>query len=490
MTRQDNHLPVEILLEIFDIYRQLHELQPNYEKVWNSRDGWFKLAHVCVHWRHLVFSSSSRLHVHLLFTPCRSSKEPVLNGLPRFPILIDYRTGSWDTEKKENIGIAAIGHHSSRVRGIAFRSPCWSRIVGALGHPFPQLENFTIESNSCGDARLGKAIQLPIRVVEILLGSATSLRRLTLQDVVLKRLFPLLSSVTWLEELALNVWVTRGTNPVFLLANLQRMSSLCRLELMLTWNDRIDDTFPNPPLPAGATDIATLPRLTDFIFTGHSSYLKILAIGLVAPSLQHLDAEYLGPDVTSPLPQLCKFVNDSECQFKSIRLDLSKGNVKLCAETYSKSDHAQPSRIIIPKPFPWENIGHMLSRPLSTVEKLVVTVGSDVPEHTQKQYFHIHWCGLFDHTPQMRFVQVHHPVARGVARALRGPLDGQGPALHILPSLEQVEVQFPPHILESARNMPNGPYAPIRNAFEPLIAARQQVGRPIILNLSQDLSGN
>jgi hypothetical protein len=358
--------------------------------------------------------------------------------------------------------------------------------VGGLGHPFPKLESFTIESNSCGDARLGTEIQLPVRVVEILLGSATSLRRLTLQDVVLARLFTLLSSITCLEELSLNVWATRRTHPVFLLANLQRMSCLCCLELMLTWNHRFN-TFPNPPPPASARDVATLPRLTDFIFTGHSSYLKILAIGLAAPSLQHLDAEYQGQDVTSPLPQLCKFVNDSECQFKAVRLDLSYGNVKLCAETCSKSDHAQPFRITIPKPFPWENIGHMLSRPLSTVEKLVVTVGSEVPEYTQRQYIHINWRALFDHTPHMRFVQVHHPVARGVARALRGPPDGQGPALDILPSLEQVEVQFPPHILESARN---SPYVLIRDAFEPLIAARQQVGRPMILNLSQDLSWN
>jgi hypothetical protein len=71
--RHNNNIPVEILLEIFDAYRQLYKLQPYYEKEWNSRDGWFKLAHVCLLWRCLVFSSSSHLHVHLLFTPSWSS---------------------------------------------------------------------------------------------------------------------------------------------------------------------------------------------------------------------------------------------------------------------------------------------------------------------------------------------------------------------------------------------------------------------------------
>ncbi|KAH9173327.1 hypothetical protein EDB89DRAFT_2068785 [Lactarius sanguifluus] len=66
----DKH-PEDVLLEIFDAYRQLHKLQPNYGKLWNSKDGWFKLAHVCLHWRRAVLLSPSRLHLHLLFTPAQ-----------------------------------------------------------------------------------------------------------------------------------------------------------------------------------------------------------------------------------------------------------------------------------------------------------------------------------------------------------------------------------------------------------------------------------
>jgi len=119
VTIDNNKLPEDALLEIFDAYRQLYELQPHYENVWNSRDGWFKLAHVCLRWRRVVLLWSSRLHVHLLFTPRRSLREPMLRCLPRFPILVDYSATSW-TEKEGNLALAVI-RHRNRVRGITLR---------------------------------------------------------------------------------------------------------------------------------------------------------------------------------------------------------------------------------------------------------------------------------------------------------------------------------------------------------------------------------
>jgi hypothetical protein len=48
------NLPSEVLLEIFDQYRQSFVDQP--ERVWNNKNGWFKLAHVCHNWRCLVLA--------------------------------------------------------------------------------------------------------------------------------------------------------------------------------------------------------------------------------------------------------------------------------------------------------------------------------------------------------------------------------------------------------------------------------------------------
>ncbi|KAH9180771.1 hypothetical protein EDB89DRAFT_64782 [Lactarius sanguifluus] len=120
-------LPEEVLLEIFGAYRQDMELQPRYEKVWNSRNGWFKLAHVCRSWRRVVLSSPSHLHVHLLFTPRRSSRAGVLSRLPPLPILIDYCGASW-TEREENLALAAM-RHRSRVAESPFSQAGKSRIL-------------------------------------------------------------------------------------------------------------------------------------------------------------------------------------------------------------------------------------------------------------------------------------------------------------------------------------------------------------------------
>src|SRR6266702_5594766 len=104
-----DRLPENVLLEIFDAYRQDMQLQPGYENAWNSRNGWFKLAHVCGSWRRVVLLSPSRLHLHLLFTPRRSSRASMLSRLPPFPILIDYCTASF-TEREENLALTAIRH--------------------------------------------------------------------------------------------------------------------------------------------------------------------------------------------------------------------------------------------------------------------------------------------------------------------------------------------------------------------------------------------
>ena len=98
-------------LGIFDVYRQDMELQPGYKTLWNSRNGWFKLTHMCRSWRHLVHLSPSCLDVHLLFTPSRSSRVTMLRCLPPFPILDSHCPASW-MEKEEILAAAAIRHHS------------------------------------------------------------------------------------------------------------------------------------------------------------------------------------------------------------------------------------------------------------------------------------------------------------------------------------------------------------------------------------------
>ncbi|KAI0251459.1 hypothetical protein BJV78DRAFT_1211769 [Lactifluus subvellereus] len=76
-------LPEEVLLEIFDSYRQGLECQGNYENLWNGRNGWFNLAHVCRNWRRVVLASPSRLRLRLIFTAHTPTRKIVWARLPQ-----------------------------------------------------------------------------------------------------------------------------------------------------------------------------------------------------------------------------------------------------------------------------------------------------------------------------------------------------------------------------------------------------------------------
>ncbi|KAI9459479.1 hypothetical protein BJY52DRAFT_1416135 [Lactarius psammicola] len=92
-------LPEDVLFEIFGAYRQDMELQPDYENVWDSRNGWYKLAHMV---------------------------------------------------REENLALAAI-RQRGRVHRISLRRPYtgMAQLLMALGHPFPKLKSLEIRPTCC-----------------------------------------------------------------------------------------------------------------------------------------------------------------------------------------------------------------------------------------------------------------------------------------------------------------------------------------------------
>lgn len=467
-------LPEDVLLDTFDAYRQLFKLSPNYENTWNSRYGWFKLTHVCRSWRRLVHLSPSRLQVHLLFTPRRSSRGTILKSLPPLPILIDYCAESWN-EKQERFILAAI-RQRSRVREIGLRRADvdMPKLFRALscGHPFPELEGLRILSSYLSDQGL-------IFPSTFLSGSVSCLQRLTLQDVEPRCLSPLLSSTTGLVELSLTFRASDSALPeASLISNLQCMANLRRLELRPRPQHHTT-TSDGPRLPSGSGDVVPLPKLMQFVFVGPTIYLEALVVVFAAPSLQHLDAKLYGVVNGFPIHHLCRFICDTDNQFISVRLYFTHSRLKMIAETRSKSDHAQLFKISIYNPTDMSlvEICHRLSKPLTTVEEVVIE--QDVaggPWFTDP----LQWYRFFSYIQQVKLVRVPSQVAVEVARAFQ--LDGQEPTMDLLPVLEQVEVDmiYPP-LFEANHN---GEFACARDAFEPLTAARKQVGRPITLSFS------
>jgi hypothetical protein len=466
-------LSEDILLEIFDAHRKLYELQPHYENFWNSRDGWFKLAHVCQSWRRVVHSSPSRLDMHLLFTPHRSSRVNMLKSIPPFPILVDYSLANW-TEREQGLAVAAIGgKNRSRVHGISLRrgrNAHMDKLLRALSHPFPELESLLIGSSLDHDYEL-------ILPAAFLSGSAPRLRRLTLRDVAPIFLPPLLSFTTDLIELSLTLRISRNALPeASLIANLQRLSCLRRLELRLMYTHATISDLPWPPTEP--RDIVPLPNLIHFAFSGQRHYLEALVFELAAPHLQHLNVDIGDTTYTFPIPYLCRFICDTNIQFDFVRLHFAPFQVKFTAETRPKSGHASASaqsfNIIFPEHTSLEEMGNRLSGPLTTVEELVVEWGMIGGTR------HVQWRRFFDHLRQVKLIQVPSQVAIEVAHAFRP--DGQALAVDVLPALEQVKVQMV-HMPPLSDNSMN-PYITIPNAFDPLIAARRRVGCPITLSLT------
>ena len=461
----------DVLLEIFDAYRRLFVSDPRYENIWNSRDGWFKLTHVCQNWRRLVHLSPSRLHVHLLCTPHRSSKAILLRKIPVFPILVDYRQSNW-TKREVNLALAAI-EQRSRVRGIFLGTKLFrdtTEIFGALSRPFPELESLEICSTD--------SHYLAILPTTFFLGSASSLRRLKLWVVEPKCLSPLLSTVTGLVELYLTLRVPLNTYPEeSLIANLQRMSCLRRLEFRLSyplWYETLHSSNPRPPANTG--DIVPLPNLMQLVFIGHNFYLDALVAELAAPSLQHLDVEFVDRAFTLPTPHFCRFICDTDNHFGLVRLDFSDSQLQFTAETRSKTVHAQSFRISIPRQIWLKELGNSLSQSLATVEELVVGWDIDIASGRSAV---VQWREFLKHTRQVKALQMPWQVALDVAHSFQQ--DGQEPAVDILPALEQVNMVM-------THWHPPGPnsqdHVAIPDAFEPLIAARKKVGRPITLSLT------
>lgn len=464
MTDENDKLPEDVLLEIFSAYRQLHELQTDYEALWNGEEGWMKLAHVCLRWRRVVLSSSSHLRMHLLFTPRRSSKAPMLKSLPRFPILVDYSATTW-TEKEENFALEALRHRGG-VRGITLRGPCPTSLHKALRRSFPELESLHICPTYDSDHH--DALVLP---ATLLSGSAPRLRRLTLQKVTPASLSPLLSFATGLVELAITVSGDNTSPPIpSLVRNLQRMSRLRRLELNLLYRpEALSLTFDHPPLSASAGAGVALPQLTHLTYTVHRSYLQELVVGLATPSLQHLDGKLLSHAHNDFLiPHLCKFIKDTASPFTAVRLEFSRLDVEFYG-SHSSSD--KQFRITIPEDAPLRQLGRELSGQLFSVEELVIA--SDIirwfAEQPSRTDF---WRQFFYHVPQVKSLQLPGEMALDVARSFE-----QDALLDLLPALERLEVRS---LVGEGDH-----YATIRGAFEPLVAARQRAGR--ILKFSWSL---
>jgi len=153
-------------------------------------------------------------------------------------------------------------------------------------------------------------------------------------------------------------------------------------------------------------------------------------------------------------------------------LDLLHGKLDFSEEPLSKFTESQAFLIPLWGSISLGRMGNMHAVLLSAVEEL------DVEWDVQaiRQRHNIQLRGFFKHTREVKTIQVTSELVVNVARSFEQ--DESHLDLDLLPALEQIKVR------NKAPNEPRkkDPYASIRRAFGPLIAARKRVGRPIVLS--------
>ena len=347
-------LPNEVLLEIFDSFRQTFQCERDYDMAWNSNKGWFKLAHVCREWRQVVLTSPSRLQVRLLFTKNRSGRATAIRRLPPLPILVDYRSGAWFA--KTQIRMISALAYPDRVCGVAFnmyyrQSKHLWKLLAAMDQPFPALE--ILELRCWGS--LERYSPPPFLSAKV-----PHLRSLQFIGHV-PQLCHILPYATSLVDLTLGLHTTifspRDTQ---LLVHLQGLSSLRRLKVE-AWDGE-------PPGHPGGREDVLLPTLTSLSFAGPVDLLEAYMAGLVAPSLQELRISVYGTRVIPPPTHLTSFIRSSGRQFFYAQISAPGHGINLVMSTQLHSTDDPPFKVIASGMRSILLMGDLFSEPLAAVE--------------------------------------------------------------------------------------------------------------------------
>ena len=334
-----NRLPVEVLLEVFDSYRQSLD-DHQYDDQWRKKYAWFNLAHVCRRWRAVVFAWYSRLDLNIVVGPEKPDQiKTILSRRFKLPILVDYSSRS-DGPPREVTGsvlwrMRAALRERDRVREISFGGG-WPvdfirELFNVTNHPFPALESLVL----CFPA--GQNPYIPVTFLRGSDHSDLPLRRLKLYGGSLTSVSGLLLSATALTDLTINQPSPTGGFQSFklqesILACLQGMQSLCSLDL----------TTPNY-LPGSEFHSTLVPllKLTRFHYSGPGRFLNNLMSGLSAPSLQDARFEIR---IRSRFLYMSRVIDDVREEFRSISVTFDTNWFRFVSSTQpGKINHSKLS---------------------------------------------------------------------------------------------------------------------------------------------------
>jgi hypothetical protein len=466
-------LPEEVLLEIFDCYGQTFQNDSHDERIWNSNQGWFKLVHVCREWRRIVLASPSCLRIRLLMTAQRTPRSIALKSLPLLPIIVDYRR-EYLTIKIQN-RIASALAYPDRVCGIAITmfdtsSRKCSKLLAAMNQPFPALESLELHYTHISE--LANSLSSP----PFLTAPTPHLRRLKFTGSLSMLLCNILSCTTSLVDLTLSLYhVVDSSLEIQLLAHLQDMAFLCRLDLEMT-----TVIFAEPPL---RNKDVLLPKLTFLRLTGLIAQVEAFFAVLAAPSLRelHITPYYLPFDSESLTICLPKFIRNVGKPFFSAQLNRSRAGINLVLSTYSHSTDDPPFIIIVNPTPPIYLMDDVFSAILATVQ--VVFVVSPFVAVMPCMKVRSSWPSFFKLFRNAKTLRVSHGMEQEIGYILRP--DNEGSSLQLLPTLEEIELDTTTRPGTRTR-IDEDELGPMVGPFKPFMDARQQAGRPVNLHWNTD----
>lgn len=456
-----DYLPDELLVEIFDFYRDRQDNEHRYQR-WSIKLEWFKLIHVCKRWRSVMFASSSRLDLCIVLIPERGfSKGHMKTVMSRrfapLPIYINYKMDYYHSVTTKDMGrIRAALKRPDRIRGIT--------LIGSttdLGQLFRATNCPALESLELRDNR--GTLKIPATFLQ---ETELKLRTLKLHDVSLPSISRLLSSASTLAFLSLVINAKLDPLPEMslLLSHLQGLPCLLCLDLEIK-KVNMDNFIDNQVPITEPKDKFRLPKLTSFHYRGHSSYFNNLVAGFESSSPSPWEVDIcLYDEIPLPIPQLAQFIDIGE-HYHTVKLVLDRKYFLFTILGLSQSPHFKFRTTYFPTSIMQMNSAFF--KKLSTIQELVVVANYELKDIAL-------WLRFLLQFPSIKALRLNSQNRFLVACALRALAaalgQDNGPSnLGVCPSLKEIELCTDSYLTAEER-------ATQLAAFEPFISARAQAG--------------
>jgi hypothetical protein len=458
-------LPEDVLLLIFH-FDQVAYLEDDDNQPYLSWK-WHRLVHVCQRWRSAVFASPNFLDLKLV---CGPSTRMELTGVwPPFPIII------WDTldgSMPEDFDFDAAIVYRNRVREIKLTNLTRSqlqRLASAMQVQFPALIHLLLQFNKTGPA--------PVLPDGFLRGSVSRLQSLELSSIVFPALPKLLLSATHLVRLTLwDIPHSAYLSSEAVVALLAVIANLKFLAIGFTSSSSHSSPESRRPPPPTRT---VLPALTRFVFRGDSEFLEDVVAPVDAPYLDFICISFFHQDIFD-IPQFAQFMRRTtmlHCQA------LNEAHVDFNYDYFFDYFVVQVGSFPPTRTFDDKSRLAILCRDShEQLPPLMQVCTSFFPSISMVEHLYIYGLPsqLQDDTENMQWLEVLHPFtsvknlylswtfARCILFALQG-LVGET-ATDVLPALESLFLE---------NHQPSGP---VQEAIEQVVAARQLLGRPVVVS--------